>query len=281
MCPHTLQEYENKDMSFRDFESILTQVPALNMLIPQGIGEPLLCEHIFPMIRLSKNLGIAVSFNTNGTLLTDDRGRALIESGLDILSVSIDGATEETYQNVRGGGSLANVVENTKRLVELKRELKSRSPRLGIRTVILKENFSEIPQILELATSIGITEVAIQDLVGYGGVLESSLIDAKEYSALLRYQDAAMKRGTRVTLENFSRFQERKRRCVSPWVSPSITREGFVTPCCVITDPSIINFGNVFKEPFAKIWNSDEFISFRTDFKTGNAPAFCQQCPRY
>ena len=281
MCPHTFQEYEAKDMSLKEFEGILAQFPTLNMLIPQGIGEPLLCEHIFPMISLGKSRGIAVSFNTNGTLLTADRAHALIESGLDILSVSIDGATEETYQRIRGGGNLTKVVNNFRRMVELKSELGSKFPHLAIRTVVLKENISEIPQIVDLAISIGITEIAIQDMIDYGGILQSSLIDTDDYSSLLHYQHKAARKGIKITLENFSRFQKRKRRCVSPWVSPFITREGYVTPCCIITDPSVINFGNVFEKPFTDIWNSNEFIAFRAGFRAGDAPAFCQQCPRY
>jgi len=280
MCPHTFREYESKDMSLKDFESILVQLPMLNMLIPQGIGEPLLCEHIFSIIDLAKRQSVAVNFNTNGMLLTADRARALVESGLDFLDVSIDGTTEEVYQHIRGGGNLAKVVGHLKQMVELKRDLASRIPRLGIRTVVLKENISEIPKIVDLAASIGVTELAVQDLIGYDGVLEDSLIDAADYSKLLCYQREAGKKGVKMILENFSRFQKRKRRCVSPWVSPFITREGFVTPCCVITDPSVISFGNVFEKPFAEIWNGDEFTAFRADFKAGSVPV-CRRCPRY
>lgn len=281
MCPHTFQNYENLDMDFDDFKGIMTQFPALSRLIPQGIGESLLWAPIFDAIGFARERGVSVELNTNGTLLNETRARSLIESGIDVLTVSIDGATEDTYQSIRGGDTLRPVLHNLERMVALKRELGSSHPQLGVRTVALKRNMDEIPDIIKIALDVGVRRVTVQDMLDYGGRLADYLIDRDDFETLKQYRDEAATMGVDLILENFSRFERDRRRCISPWVSPYITREGYVTPCCIITDPSTINFGNVFETPFRDIWNGESFVEFRRAFREGRAPAFCQSCPRY
>jgi radical SAM protein with 4Fe4S-binding SPASM domain len=262
-------------------DHILSQFPSLSLLIPQGIGEPLLCGDILLVVQSAKARGHDVSFNTNGTLLTAEWAQDLIESGLDVLGVSLDGGSPETYRQVRGRDCFQEVVTNLKQLVEVRDQASATTPDIQIRMVVTNDNLSDIPLLVDLARGLGIGEIAAQDLIDYGGRMQGRLIDRTGHEQLLQYCSEAASQGVRVTLENFSRFSDGGRQCVSPWVSPFVTIDGDVTPCCVITDPSIVSFGNVFETPFAQIWNNDAFVAFRRRLKSAHPPECCGQCPSY
>ena len=86
-----------------------------------GIGEPLSQCHLPQMIERVKSLGCRVKMTSNGTLLSEEKGRAIIDAGLDLLWVSIDGARPESCADLRLGAELPVVIENLKRFRRLRR----------------------------------------------------------------------------------------------------------------------------------------------------------------
>jgi len=68
------------------------------LLILSGSGEPLLHPHLLPMIDTARRLGFKILISTNGTLLDEKKVRALIESGVEIVRVSLWASTKEEYQ---------------------------------------------------------------------------------------------------------------------------------------------------------------------------------------
>ncbi len=95
-CPRTYEELEPPaDMSWQLFTSIVDQVPNLQRAVLHGIGEPMLVKNLPRMVRYLKDRGTYVLFNTNGTVLNEKNGRALIEADLDELRVSFDAANAE------------------------------------------------------------------------------------------------------------------------------------------------------------------------------------------
>jgi len=77
-----------------------------------GIGEPLAHPRIAEMVKKAKKIGSSVELITNGTLLTPDMSRRLLDAGLNMLWVSLDGATPESYADVRLGSALPEVLAN-------------------------------------------------------------------------------------------------------------------------------------------------------------------------
>ena len=104
-CPRTYAELEPPaDMSWELFTRIVDQVPNLARAVLHGVGEPMLVKALPQMVRYLKSRGVYVLFNSNGTLLNEKNGRALIAAGLDELRVSLDAATPEILpQNSRQG----------------------------------------------------------------------------------------------------------------------------------------------------------------------------------
>ncbi len=82
-------------MSWELFTSIVDQIPRLSRAVLHGVGEPMLVKNLPRMVRYLKDRGTYVLFNTNGTVLNEKNGRALIAAGLDELRVSFDAANAE------------------------------------------------------------------------------------------------------------------------------------------------------------------------------------------
>ena len=97
-CPRTYEELEPPaDMSWELFTSIVDQIPTSQRAVLHGVGEPMLVKNLPRMVRYLKDRGTYVLFNTNGTVLNEKNGRALIDAGLDELRVSLDAANAKSY----------------------------------------------------------------------------------------------------------------------------------------------------------------------------------------
>ena len=98
-CPRTYEELEPPaDMSWDLFRSIVDQVPDLARAVLHGVGEPMLVADLPRMVTYLKDRGAYVLFNTNGTVLSERNGRALIAAGLDELRVSLDASNRESFK---------------------------------------------------------------------------------------------------------------------------------------------------------------------------------------
>ena len=93
-----------------------------------------------------KALGARVELITNGTLLTEKKTRQLVDAGLDMLWVSIDGATPETYADVRIGAELPQIIANLRRLAKMRKGGHFPQPEIGIAFVAMKRNIADLPK---------------------------------------------------------------------------------------------------------------------------------------
>src|ERR1700739_3391932 len=119
-CPRTYEELEPPaDMSWSLFTSIVDQVPNLQRAVLHGVGEPMLVKNLPKMVRYLKERGTYVLFNTNGTVLTERNGLALIDAGLDELRVSLDAANAKSYLAVRGKDYFKRILKNVRAFREL------------------------------------------------------------------------------------------------------------------------------------------------------------------
>jgi MoaA/NifB/PqqE/SkfB family radical SAM enzyme len=144
-------------MSDETFEKILAGLKGLDP-IPNvyfgGIGEPLFHPKTIEWVARVKALGAKVELITNGTMLTEKKSRALVDSGLDVLWVSIDGATPETYADVRLGAELPNIVANLRRLIKMRKAGHYPKPEIGVAFVAMKRNISDLPAVIKLGRSL-------------------------------------------------------------------------------------------------------------------------------
>jgi pyruvate-formate lyase-activating enzyme len=157
-CPMCLVRYRppvgraSGAMPLERFRRLLADLPTLDDVTLQGLGEPMLAPDIVEMVRLARARGARVGFNTNATVLTPERAAALVDAGLSWLAISLDGATAETYEAIRDGARLDRVLANVEQLVAAGRASPDgRGPALRFVFVAMRRNVHELPALVRLA----------------------------------------------------------------------------------------------------------------------------------
>ena len=299
-CIRTFQTLEPpKDLTLDELTKLVDQFPRLQRVLLHGIGEPLLNPQLFEMIAYLKGRGVAVVFNSDAIGLKEKKRRALIDSGLDELRVSMDAATPETYRAIRGVPMFHRVVENVTALVDLQRETAATTPRVSLWFTVMKNNLRELPDFIRLAGKIGAAEVNVQRLIYYGqgmAVQELSLygtLNALETQMLAEAARTCQELGILLrasgdTTPEASLTPEERQRpwagCQRPWSLSYVTANGNVLPCCIspwtAKNYAGLILGNAFRESFAEIWNGERYQRFRTQFESSEAPDPCRGCGR-
>src|SRR5262249_50705095 len=165
-CPRTFEELEPPgDMSWDLFTAIVDQFPSIARVVLHGVGEPMMVTALPRMIRYLKDRGTYVLFNTNGTLLTLRKGRALIDSGLDELRVLLGAAEPKAFELVRGRDMFGRIVRNLRAFRAMQRELAVDRPRVSLWLTGLKETIDQLSAFVRLAHDLDVPEVYLQRLV--------------------------------------------------------------------------------------------------------------------
>lgn len=284
-CINPFLPRERTSLTVEKFQRILDEVPSTTKISLVGIGESFMNKQLWTIVRLAKSRGIQIGTTSNGTFLTDRLLNEILESGLDWLNFSIDGATKETYERMRPGATFEKVLANIRHVVEA---LDGRSkPELAIWFLSNRENIHELPAMVELVRALGISSLNTQGVHYWGSEdwheRANRANEVDDLCAVLietkRRADCA---GIHFQWHNFSEASA-PRQCKWPWKGAYITADGFVTPCCENgSDPQRINFGNVFEQRFEDIWNSEQYQAFRRELRSPVArPSICVDCPSY
>jgi len=284
------------ELSLERFRALLDQMPGLEELHLQGLGEPMLHPQFFEMVALAAARGIRVSANSNLTLLTPARAQACVSSGLAALSVSLDGASAPVYESIRRKASFAKVLRNLGRLVQARDE--AGSP-LHVRLVmvLMRANLHELPALVRLAHAHRVPELLVQRLSSDLGQpdLPARYIPIKQYvdgaqlqqpdldKARAVFDDARALAHTLGLTLHLPRLAAPPQggRCDWPWTQLYITAAGELLPCCMVATADRASFGNVFDEGLPARWHSEAARSFRAALAGPTPPAVCRSCALY
>ena len=277
------QGYDKSDLNFEQFKKAIDQIPSLIYVTLQGIGEPLLNKDIMKMLQYCTQRGISTYINTNGTILTENKSRELIEAGLCNLSISVNSFDEKVFADTRSGASIKKIAENIKKFIEIKKGTNSKKPIVSFRAILMKETEPHMEDLVLKADELGIDVLYIQlfmSIIADKNLMESSLKpdEVEAFSSKLERWKRQVK--MQIVTESFGKSSNNLGQCKLPWFSPNITAEGYITPCCTISNPSILNMGNIFESSFEQIWNSEKFVEFRADFYK-KQPKACIGCQSY
>lgn len=146
-----------------------------------GFGEPLTHPRSCDMVEQAHQAGAVVELITNGILLTEKIARRLIEGGLDRLWVSLDGATPESYADVRLGAALPDVIANLRQLKGLRGSMSADTPRLGIAFVAMKRNIGELPEVMRLGKSLGADQFSISNVLPHTPELRDEMLYMRSF----------------------------------------------------------------------------------------------------
>ncbi len=148
-----------------------------------GFGEPFAHPDLLAMLAAAKSIGSRVELITNGTRLDEETRRALVRIGLDRLWVSIDGATPESYADIRLWDALPEVTADLARLRELRIVTGSALPRLGIAFVAMKRNIADLPAVLRLGRRLGADRFSVSNVLPHTAEMRDQVLYARSIEA--------------------------------------------------------------------------------------------------
>ena len=270
-CPSGLRAFTRPTgMLQRDFfsETIDQLYKDLLYLVFYFQGEPYLNPDFLDMVKYASQKRIYTATSTNAHYLTDVNAKRTIESGLDRLIISIDGTTQDVYQQYRVGGRLDKVIEGAKNIVKWKKALKSKKPFVVFQFLVVKPNEHQIEDVKKLAREVGVDDVWFKtaQIYDYENDPNNLIPTIDKYS---RYRKTNNGHEFKGKLANH---------CWRLWHDPVITWDGVVAPCCFDKDAQH-QLGDLKQKSFKEIWKNGEYRKFRTKILQGRKNIdICSNC---
>jgi radical SAM protein with 4Fe4S-binding SPASM domain len=279
------------------FRGLVDDLPGLRQLTLQGLGEPLLAPDLMTMIRYARQRGIRVGFNSNATLLNARRAAELVDSGLNWLHVSLDGADAATFEAIRDGASFDVVVTNLTGLVAAKRAAGSATPWIRVVFVAMRRNIAQLPDLVNLLGRIGVSELRVQNLSHTFADTEPSgaYREIRDYTtaealwtgadreaagtAFAAARRAAARNGLLLRLPGID--GRAGGGCTWPWDGAYVTSQGVVQPCCMVMGDDRVALGRLDEQSFSEIWTGPAYREFRRRLAGDDPPEVCRGCALY
>uniref|UniRef100_UPI003F73A1A8 radical SAM/SPASM domain-containing protein n=1 Tax=Marivirga arenosa TaxID=3059076 RepID=UPI003F73A1A8 len=270
-CPSGLRSFTRPVGMLKPdaFEKMLAQLKDhLIYMLFYFQGEPYVNKNFLELVKIASKHKIYTATSTNAHFLDDETAKKTVESGLDRLIISIDGASQETYESYRIGGKLDKVLEGTQNVMKWKKTLKSSTPHVIFQFLVVKPNEQDIPAIYELANKLGVDEVKLKTAQIYDYKNGSPLIpDNPKYSRYKKMTDGL-----------YAIKNKLLNQCWKMWHSCVITWDGRVVPCCFDKDAQH-QLGNLNQEKFEDVWNGKAYQSFRNKLlKSRSEIDICTNC---
>ena len=298
-CIRNAWEEPQGDMSAETWARVLSSLKALPSrpeVFFGGFGEPLAHPQILDMVEQARPLARSVELITNGMLLSEQVARRLIALDLDVLWISVDGATAENLADVRLGAALQQIFTNIERLSILRHET-SRKPEIGISFVAMRRNIADLPALLRMGPKLGVSRFMITNVFPYTEEMCKEMlyiravdgldsvpspfspridlprIDMDDTSKEALFQ--TMRYRNNVHLNGVTLGQDRGRCPFIEKGAVAICWDGSVSPCLALmhryktylhNKPRSVQrhvVGNLDEQELGTIWNQQEYVDFR------------------
>ena len=281
-------------------------------------AEPFMSPGFVPALERARAAGVpSIRLVSNGLLLSEKNVRALLDNDVEMIEVSLDGATAETYASIRIGGNLETLRGNLLQLRKGKEERRSPRPELRLRWLLMRRNLEELPQLVDFAREVGAAGIGLQHLVIYNPPMEAEAISTDELKracdrAVAETRRRAADAGiafdappdffppppSRPRFVDWARWQLRegipsrlglrrratatasgyRQKCFEPWQKVYVTHAGVVLPCPVWSDSPL---GALAESGFGEIWDGPRYEALRRELESGELRSTCRACPIY
>jgi len=241
-------------MQLKDFIRVLDQAPWLKVLNLWHRGEPLIATDFPAMAAEAARRGVWTQTYTNGTLLSGaSLAEEIVRSGLNRITISIDGADEETYTRIRRGGNLAQVEAGVRALVDARRKLNVKKPQIIAECLVSRQTSAQFRTIRDLAFKWGCDKVLFKTYKIFN-------INDMEAALGVLPDDPKLWRYTR--LDDHLAMDRRRHSCRRLAYSTVVAWNGEVLPCCFSVN-DFHSMGNALKQPLKEIWRGKTLRQFQ------------------
>jgi Radical SAM superfamily/Iron-sulfur cluster-binding domain len=245
-CPRDDMHRRQGVMDMELFRKIVDECAALGIthVRVHNYGEPFLDRQLVEKVRYAKAKGIPeVGMISNGSLITEDLARGMIEAGLDAINISVDAAGKETFERTRVHLQYDTVVGNIRTLARLRKELGRAHPRL-ILSFVRQDNSADEQAFIDEWSGIA-DKIHINDLHNWAGTLN--------HESDVHYP------------------------CYRLWLTFTVLWDGRVSLCCADFDGRHI-LGDLRTSTIARIWNSPAYRAVRRQHLESGGPEICRSC---
>jgi len=270
-CPSGLKMFSRPtgNLDPKLFEKIIDQVyQRLIYLTFYFQGEPFINKSFLKMVKYASDKKIFTSTSTNAHFIDEKVAEEIIHSGLDQLIISMDGTTQEVYEQYRVHGELDKVLQGTENIIAAKKRLKSSTPKVIFQFLVVKHNEHQIDDLHQLANKMGVDKVALKT---------AQIYDYKNGSPLL----PSDQKYSRYKLNSKGEYEIKSKlhnHCWRLWHSAVITWDGDIVPCCFDKDATY-KMGTLENNTFQDIWHNDTYKGFRNSIiQSRKNIDICQNC---
>jgi len=284
------------------WQEVLDQLRDLGCLkVHFSGGEVFLRADFLDLVEHASGLGMKVTLTTNATLLTPERIRRLVRARPSSVSSSLDGPRPRIHDAVRGiPGSFRRTVRALRRLVEEARR-RGHGPRVRLNFVLMRQNYRHLPEMLELAAEMGVTEVNPMPVDEKGerrNRLSRSQIRRYNQEIAPQVLEARLRHGFStapevvypfgVTEEEirwsarglYARGAFSEKPCLAPWMHLFLAWDGEAYLCCM-TNQRMASLGNAAREPLRDIFLGPRMLRVRREFLAGRPHPACARCDMF
>jgi len=245
-CPRDEMHRRQGVMDFDLYRKVVDECAALGIthVREHNYGEPFLDKQLVEKVRYAKSKGIReVGMISNGSLITEDIARGMIEAGLDAINISVDAAGKEVFESTRVHLDYDTVIANIRTLVRLRNEAGKTHPKL-ILSFVRQDNSADEQAFIAEWSKVA-DKIHITDLHNWAGTLNER---------------------TNVTYP-----------CYRLWLTFTVLWDGRVSMCCADFDGRHI-FGDLRTQTIAEVWNSRLYRAARKEHLESGGPGICRTC---
>lgn len=299
---HYWRMREPDELTTDEYRRVLDELAAAGCVkVHFSGGEATLRKDVFDLLAHASRLGMKANLTTNGTLLNEERARAMVEAGTHSVSLSLDGPEPKSHDALRGvPGAFARTVEGIRLLARARDRARSRM-KLRLNTVLTRHNYRRLPEVIDLAADLGMVEVHPMpvDERGEEPLNRLSKKDIQYFNAII----APLARGAReragyslaphlvypfgvsesdvayAVKGKYARGYFEERVCYVPWLHLFVAWNGDVFLCCMArgkTEP----LGNLRRNSVAEVFNGESYRGIRRQFLT-SMPRVCHRCDMF
>lgn len=283
ICPREYVYGKQMNQGFMPLDkakSIIDEIyPYLDSIGLTGLGETFLYPHFAEIVHYikqkRKSIQITISTNANFVGFTDKIIPLL--PYLDSVQFSVDGV-DKVYETIRPNTDFSIIRDNIRAVVQA-----AKHTELMINTVITKETYTDLTNVLRFADEVGIHNVNF-NRINLASIPEkrneyTDFFTGEAYQAVVRQLNTLKVEYPGMTFggyrtEGTPGFQE----CTFMWKHQYITWDGYLVPCCAKPFPKELQFGNVFEEGVMNVLNGKRIQEFRRLWQKNITPDFCKYC---
>ncbi|MCH7401634.1 radical SAM/SPASM domain-containing protein [Belliella kenyensis] len=231
-------------------------------------GEPYLHPKFLDFVSYASQKKVFTATSTNAHYLTEENVEKTLNSGLKQLIVSMDGISQEVYQEYRIGGKLSKVQAGLSLLIHKRAERKSLYPRIILQFLVTGKNEHQLDGLKDWAKMMKVDELQLKTAQIYDFENGSELIPKN-----IKYSRYILGKNGKWELK-----KEIENKCWRMWQGSVITWDGRVVPCCFDKDGEHV-MGQLTYQRLEDIWQNTKYIDFRTSLlRDRKEIEICKNC---